>query len=88
VARTPRTSNPPSAHYSLWWWLFRSPGSAAIWLARRYQHPVIEVMYTLLIYIVLAPIVYFVWIAYTHEPPNRAEYHTQSTRAYPQGQAR
>jgi hypothetical protein len=70
VARIPRTNNPPPVR-DKWWWLFRAPGSAAIWLAymypgrgkvlasgRRFRQPFIEVVYTLAIYAFVLPILY------------------------------
>jgi hypothetical protein len=79
VARRPASIQPLPEPRRWVWWLFRFPGHAVIWLrymyprrsgvlatGRRYNAAIIEIAYTILIYLILLGIGAFVWFVVTH----------------------
>jgi hypothetical protein len=74
VARRPASIQPLPEPRRWNWWFFQFPGHAVIWLrymypkhggvlatGRRYNVAIIEIAYTIVIYLILAAIVPFVW---------------------------
>lgn len=73
---TPDTTNANISDHSVWWWAFVLPGKAILWVqymfpesfsgifgsARRRDIPLIQILYSLIFYTIVAILIMCLWI--------------------------